>query len=180
LVFEHLRVVGWFHLITTCSKIRAADVTGIMDCPNHGERAMDRESDPASITSRFEAAWNAHDMDAFAALFHPDATFVNRFGTYWRGVGPIVSAHRAIHETVYKDSTVTIDTPDVDVISEDAVILHFWARLMTGAAHPAGPHQIDTLLLAVVTRRDGIWRIQAAENVTLADPRTGAAVLRDR
>jgi uncharacterized protein (TIGR02246 family) len=141
---------------------------------------MDPDSGPAAITSRFEAAWNAHDMNAFAALFHPDATFVNRFGTYWRGVAAIVAAHRAIHETVYKDSTLTIDRPDVDPISDDAAILHFWSRLTAGAAHPAGPHQVDTLILAVLTRRDGGWRIQAAENVTLVDPRTGALILRDR
>ena len=140
---------------------------------------MDPESGPAGITSRFEAAWNAHDMQAFAALFHPDATFVNRFGTYWRGVEAIVAGHRAIHETVYKDSTLTIDRPDVDAISDDAAILHFWSRLTTGVAHPAGPHKVDTLILAVLTRRDGTWRIQADENVTLVDPRTGAVILRD-
>lgn len=140
---------------------------------------MDQGSDPASITALFEAAWNAHDMDAFAALFHADATFVNRFGTYWRGVEAIVAAHRAIHETIYKDSTLTIDEPDVDAISNDAAILHFWSRLTAGAAHPAGPHKVDTLILAVLTRRDGTWRIQAAENVTLVDPRTGAVILRD-
>jgi hypothetical protein len=65
------------------------------------------------------------------------------------------------------------------MISNDAAILHFWSRLTAGAAHPAGPHQVDTLLLVVATRRGGIWRIQAAENVTLVDPRTGAVVLRD-
>jgi len=41
---------------------------------------------PADITTRFEDAWNTHDMAAFGRLFHPDATFVNRFATYWRGV----------------------------------------------------------------------------------------------
>src|SRR5580698_796 len=140
---------------------------------------MDEKSGPARIAPQFEAAWNGHDMGAFAALFHPDATFVGRFATYWRGVEAIVSGHRVVHETVYKDSTLTVDKPDVDVISEDAAILHFWLRLTVGAAHPAGPHQIDTLMLAVVTRRDGIWRIQASENVALVNPRTGNVILRD-
>jgi uncharacterized protein (TIGR02246 family) len=136
-------------------------------------------NDPAAIPERFAAAWNAHDMDAFAALFHPDASFVNRFGTYWRGIEAIVAGHRTIHETIYRDSTLTCDTPDVDAISADAAILHFWSRLAAGAAHPAGPHKVDTMILAVVTRRDGVWRIQALENVTKVDPRTGAVVLRD-
>ena len=136
-------------------------------------------NEPAAIPERFAAAWNAHDMDAFAALFHPDASFVNRFGTYWRGVEAIVAGHRSIHETIYKDSTLTCDAPDVDPISGDAAILHFWSRLAAGAAHPAGLHKVDTMILAVVTRRDGEWRIQALENVTKVDPRTGAVVLRD-
>ncbi|MBL6938690.1 MAG: SgcJ/EcaC family oxidoreductase [Alphaproteobacteria bacterium] len=135
---------------------------------------------PADIPRRFEAAWNAHDMAAFAALFHPDATFVNRFGTYWRGVDPIVAGHRAIHETVYRDSTLRNDPPDVDMLSDDAAVLHVYSRLTTGPAHPAGPHAVDTLLMIVVTRRGESWRIQAAENVTLTDPRTGKQILRDR
>lgn len=117
-------------------------------------------------------------MEAFGRLFHPDATFVNRFATYWRGVEQIVAGHAGIHASIYSDSTLAIDAPDVDPISEDAAILHFWTRLSTGPAHPAGPHRIDTLILAVATRRDGEWRIQAVENVLLADPMSGAAILR--
>jgi hypothetical protein len=30
----------------------------------------------------------------------------------------------------------------------------------------------------VLTRQDGIWRIQALENVTLTNPRTGETILR--
>ena len=137
---------------------------------------MDRG--PAAIAARFQEAWNAHDMAAFGRLFHADATFVNRFGTYWRGVAQIVAGHAGIHATIYRDSMLANDAPDVDPLSDDAAILHVWSRLSAGAAHPAGPHQIDTLIMAVVTRRDGEWRIQALENVTLTNPMTGAARLR--
>ena len=141
---------------------------------------MAQTGGPAGIASRFEAAWNSHDMEAFAALFHPDATFVNRFATYWRGVDAIVAGHRSIHETIYSDSILEIEAPDVDSLSDDAAILHVWTRLTAGAAHPAGRHQVDTLILAVVTRREEAWRIQAAENVTLVDPRSNQAILRER
>jgi uncharacterized protein (TIGR02246 family) len=140
---------------------------------------MNQCSGPAEITTRFQEAWNTHDMGAFGRLFHPDATFVNRFANYWRGVEQIVAGHVDIHKTIYRDSTLTIDAPDVDPISDDAAILHFWSRLTAGHVHPTGPHQIDTLILAVVTRRDGEWRIQALENVTLVNPLTGTTVLRN-
>jgi uncharacterized protein (TIGR02246 family) len=136
------------------------------------------QSSPESIPARFHDAWNAHDMDAFRSLYHIDATFVNRFGTYWRGVDAIVAGHERVHTSIYRDSTLVNDVPDVDPISDNAAVLHFWSRLSAGAAHPAGPHQIDTMIMAVVTFRDGEWRIQALENVTLTNPMTGEAVLR--
>ena len=133
---------------------------------------------PADIPRRFQEAWNAHDMEAFGRLFHADASFVNRFGTYWRGVEQIVAGHARIHASVYSDSTLENEAPDVDPISDDAAILHFWSRLTTGEAHPAGPHAIDTMIMAVATRRGGEWRIQALENVLLTNPLTGEPVLR--
>lgn len=139
---------------------------------------MDRQAGAEAIPAQFEAAWNAHDMQAFGALFHPDATFVNRFATYWRGADAIVDGHRHIHETIYSDSVLKVDAPDVDIVSDDVTILHFWTRLTMGPAHPAGPHQIDTLILAVATRRDGQWRLKAVENVGLVDPPSGRQILR--
>jgi uncharacterized protein (TIGR02246 family) len=139
---------------------------------------MNMVDHPERITECFEAAWNAHDMVSFGALFHPDATFVNRFATYWRGIDQIIAGHRFIHDSIYSDSTLRVDPADVDWAGDAVAILHFWTRLSAGAAHPAGPHAVDTLILAIATRRDGDWRIQAAENVTLADPRTGKDILR--
>lgn len=137
------------------------------------------KADPGDIAARFADAWNRHDMVAFAALFHPDASFVNRFGTYWRGVDRIVAGHAPIHETIYSDSTLRNEVADVDPVSDDVAIVHIWSRLSAGAAHPAGPHDVDTMILAMVTRRGDEWRIQALENVTLVNPRTGEPMLRD-
>jgi uncharacterized protein (TIGR02246 family) len=104
------------------------------------EGSMNQVTDLNEISTRFQEAWNTHDMDAFGNLFHRDATFVNRFGSYWRGVEKIVAGHASIHASIYRDSTLTNDVPDIDQISDSAAILHFWSRLSAGAAHPAGPH----------------------------------------
>ncbi len=133
---------------------------------------------PGDAPAAFQAAWNTHDMIAFGALFHPDATFVNRFAHYVRGVDAIVELHRPIHETIYRDSTLENELIDAAMVGDGVTIVHFWSRLRIGAAHPAGAHDVDTLMLAVVTRRDGLWRIRALENVTLTNPRTGEPVLR--
>jgi uncharacterized protein (TIGR02246 family) len=133
---------------------------------------------PEDAPSAFQAAWNAHDMAAFGALFDPAATFVNRFGHLVRGVDAIVALHRGIHETAYRDSTLDNELIGVDAIADGVTVVHFHSRLNAGEAHPAGPHAIDTLILAVLTQKDGAWRIQAVENVASTDPRTGAPLLR--
>ena len=136
---------------------------------------MDR---PEDAPGAFEAAWNAHDMAAFGALFCEDASFVNRFGHYVRGADEIVALHVPIHETIYRDSTLSNELIDVAHIADGVALIHFWSRLTAGAAHPAGPHEVDTLILAVLIRQDNTWRIRALENVTYTNPRTGEAILR--
>jgi len=133
---------------------------------------------PEDALLAFQTAWNSHDLDAFRALFHEDASFVNRFGHYVRGVDAIIGMHAPIHATIYSDSTLANELIAVDAIGDDGAIVHFWSRLTVGGAHPAGPHAVDTLILAVLTRRDDAWRIKALENVTLTNPRTGEPVLR--
>ena len=140
---------------------------------------MIRMKRPEDAPHAFQTAWNNHDMESLGTLFHEDATFVNRFGHYVRGVEEIVGLHAPIHATIYSASKMGSELIDVAAISEDAAVVHFWSRLMAGATHPAGPHAVDTLILAVLTRQAGEWRIKALENVTLTNPRTGDAVLRD-
>lgn len=140
---------------------------------------MTQMQNPEDVPGTFQDAWNNHDMQALGALFHEDATFVNRFGHYVRGAEEIVKMHAPIHASIYSDSTLANELVDVTPVGADAAIVHFWSRLSAGAAHPAGAHAVDTMILAVLTRQAGAWRIQARENVTLVNPRTGAAVLRD-
>lgn len=161
--------------------LNAGGGTGCSIEPAFGEQGwiMPRITRPEDASPAFQAAWNAHDMLAFGDLFHADATFVNRFGHYVRGVDEIVALHRSIHETIYRDSTLKNELIDVVPVGEDAAVTHFWTRLTTGTAHPTGPHAIDTLIMAVLTRAGDEWRILALENVTLTNPRTGEPILRE-
>jgi uncharacterized protein (TIGR02246 family) len=134
---------------------------------------------PEDAAMAFQSAWNAHDVAALGNLFTEDATFVNRFGHFVRGVVEIIALHAPIHETIYSDSTLENELIDVAHIAEDVAVVHFWSRLSAGSAHPAGPHQVDTVILSVLTKREKSWRICALENVTLTNPRTGEAILRE-
>lgn len=139
---------------------------------------MSTTNHPEDVPYAFQTAWNTHDMGALGGLFDEAATFVNRFGHYVRGVDEIVALHVPIHETIYSDSTLENELIDVARITYGVAVIHFWSRLTAGAAHPAGPHQLDTLILAVLAKQGDTWRIRALENVTLTNPRTGETILR--
>ncbi|UBX48433.1 hypothetical protein LDO51_14960 [Providencia alcalifaciens] len=68
---------------------------------------------PEDIPLSFEFAWNNHNMDAFGELFHSDATFVNRFGHYVKGVNEIIEMHITLHKTIYRDSTIKNELIDI-------------------------------------------------------------------
>jgi uncharacterized protein (TIGR02246 family) len=140
---------------------------------------MTKINKPEDAPAAFQAAWNAHDMTVLGSLFDERATFVNRFGHYVRGVDAIVPLHAPIHETIYSDSTLENELIDVDHVADGVAVVHFWSRLAAGRAHPAGVHQVDTLILAVLIRQHDGWSIRSLENVTLTNPRTGEAILRD-
>jgi uncharacterized protein (TIGR02246 family) len=134
---------------------------------------------PENIAEEFQKAWNSHEMAALASLFCEDATFVNRFGHYVRGVQEIISLHAPIHETIYSDSIMENEIIETIALGDNAAVVHCWSRLTVGTAHPAGPHAVDTVILAVLKLQPRGWLIQALENVTLTNPRTGEPVLRD-
>ncbi|MBW8808640.1 MAG: SgcJ/EcaC family oxidoreductase, partial [Lysobacter sp.] len=67
---------------------------------------MTQIKQPEDAPVAFQIAWNRHDVESLGALFHEDATFVNRFGHYVRGVDQIVALHASIHATIYSDSSL--------------------------------------------------------------------------
>ena len=141
---------------------------------------MQKMKRPEDIARGFQDAWNTHDMEALATLFVDDATFVNRFGRYVQGVAEIVAMHAPIHSTVYRDSRLENEIIDMTPLADGLAVVHFWSRLTMGSAHPEGPHTVDTLVLAVMVRRQESWQVKAFENVTLTDPRTGMTILRSQ
>jgi uncharacterized protein (TIGR02246 family) len=132
--------------------------------------------EPAELSRRFEEAWNGHDMDAFAALFEPDAIFVSRFGHVWRGLDEIVARHTDIHRTIYRDCRIANDIASQETLGGDVVLLIIRSRVAVGRYMPTGPREFSTVFSCLARRRDG-WRIMAGVNVAVTDPETGAPVV---
>lgn len=114
----------------------------------------------------FEAAWNRHDMRAFAELFHEDAEWIHWRGGLWSGKPEIYEGHKAIHETYYRTSRAKLQGIEA---------LHFLAPTvayvrvrsdMTGDARFPGEtfRYRRTMILG---KRDGRWLIIKGHNTRI-------------
>src|SRR5687768_10908096 len=62
------------------------------------------------IFERWERAWQAHDMNAWAQLFHEDGTYVKWFGDVLVGRDAIEKAMVQAHKTVFQKKCATFAT----------------------------------------------------------------------
>lgn len=118
------------------------------------------------IVAALESAWNRHDMQAYGALFHEDAEWVNVVGMYWRGKPQVMRAHTVFHDTIFKDCQLEGRELTVREIAPDAAVA-VWTHQQDAYRTPSGNLQDKTLnrMTLVVSRRDGQWRISQGQNV---------------
>ena len=74
------------------------------------------------VMERFADSWNRHDMSDFASLFASDAEFVNVVGLWWKGRTEIRKAPEFAHETLFKNSRLTMDEIAVRAADEHVLI----------------------------------------------------------
>ncbi len=123
---------------------------------------------PEHVALAFTNAWNRHDIDEFASLFASDANFVNVVGVWWKNRSEIEAAHRATHETIFRNSRLEGDVLSVVELAPGLASVHYiWT--LTGASapdgSPAGDRKGILLLIAKEGRSGG--RIKVAQNTDI-------------
>jgi uncharacterized protein (TIGR02246 family) len=130
--------------------------------------------------NEFAETWNRHDMEAFGALFAPDADFVNVTGHWWKGRHQIHANHAFVHgkiledlskvtipsrnHGIFKDSTYHFDRIDVRFINEDVAVAHgVWTML--GDSRTQDPRY--GMMTFVVVRESQQWRVSVAQNTEI-------------
>jgi uncharacterized protein (TIGR02246 family) len=120
------------------------------------------------VAAAFERSWNVHDMDALANLFADDADFINVVGMWWRSREAIRQAHLQTHQTIFKASTLAIDSTTIKFITPDIAVAHMtWT--LTGHLTPdgkPGPTR-HGILSFVLKRQEKTWLVQSAQNTDI-------------
>jgi uncharacterized protein (TIGR02246 family) len=79
------------------------------------------ESALAELVADVEDAWNAHDMGRFAARFAEDADF-NVRGWWWRGRDEIERRHALLHETMFGESSMSLELASTREVCRGVVL----------------------------------------------------------
>ena len=143
----------------------------------------DEEAVRKVVVNGLPEAWNRHDMNAYGALFTPDADFVNVAGTHWKGRESIQLNTAFLHGAIpadsagvtlpksaygiFKTSTWTIKQVDVRLLRKDVAVAHVQGELQ-GDARTKDPRH--TLLVMVLTKENGSWLIAVAQNTEINRP----------
>ena len=145
--------------------------------------AAERDEEAVRVAvSRFAEAWNRHDMDAFGALFTPDADFVNVTGQLWKGRQEIQRRHAYTHGAIsreavteaatanygiFKSSTYQFDRIDVRILRANLAIAH-GAWTMRGDGRTAEPRH--GMMTFTIIRDGDNWLYEAVQNTEINRP----------
>ena len=126
--------------------------------------AADRDQ-IAAIVTRWETAWNTHDMAAYAALYHEDGVWVLWTGEVWTGRRAIEEGHAAVHKTIFRNSIQREHIEELTFVGPDAAIVRFCSVLTGSDQSPNEP--IRSRKFVVLTRRQGVWKLSWGQNTRL-------------
>ena len=156
-------VVGMMPAVIALASLSVVGATAEQQPPSAGSPA-DREQIAATV-ARWEAAWNTHDMTAFASLFHEDGVWVLWTGDVWTGRRAIEDGHAAVHETIFRNSIQREHIEELTFVGPDAAVVRFCSILTGSEQSPTEP--IRSRKFVVVTRRQGLWKVSWGQNTRL-------------
>ena len=122
------------------------------------------------VVNAFAETWNRHDMNAFAELFAEDAEFVNVVGLWWKGRSEIKGAHEFTHQTMFKNSRLSIQTVAVRFPAPGVAISRCRWTLEGHVSPEGGPLPArNGILVNTLQKIGGTWRIIDSQNTDIVE-----------
>jgi len=116
-----------------------------------------------ALEQRQATAWNAHDIDAYAALFSQDAEVVNVLGWHWHGRAELKQKLGCAFAAAFARSRLAIANVTIAFLTPDIAVAHVrWT--MTGALSPTGTGIDKGIQMQVLMKQAGAWHITQFQN----------------
>ena len=126
-----------------------------------------------AMLTRFVEAWNRADGPAYGDGYWPDAELVGPSGTIHTGRAAITGTHVELWAGIFLGSHVQGVVrrlrrlgPDYLLVDLDLEVTSFQQR--PPGSRPDDPDVISAHLKHVLEKREGVWRILAAQNTFFA------------
>lgn len=125
---------------------------------------------PEDIAQAFADAWMARDASALAALFAPEADFVNVVGIWWQGRDRIEAAHHHGLTRYFAQSRLAPGRITLRWIGPEAAVVRCRYRLSGQSAQSGGTAAPRSTMMIFVMQRmagTGAWHCVAAQNTDI-------------
>lgn len=129
-----------------------------------------------AMVARFVDAWNSADDGAYGENYWPDAELVDPTGSIVRGQRAIAQQHRELWASIFKESRITGQVRRVRMLGTAFMMVDFDTELSALRELPPGSPAdaagvLHNHLKHIMECRNGTWRIVAAQNTFIAQPR---------
>jgi len=120
------------------------------------------------IETRWEAAWNRHDVSAMAATYAPDADAINLAGEWFQGRDAFEKSLEELHSGKTKGSIWHTEQTNIRFLTPEIALVHIYVNSQ-GDRNPDGslmaPRRV--ILTRVEVKRQGQWLIVASQATTI-------------
>jgi uncharacterized protein (TIGR02246 family) len=125
------------------------------------------------IETRWETAWNHHDLAAMASLFAAEAGVVNLAGEWFKGREAFERSLESLHSGKVKESIWQTEDIDVQFLTPEIAIVHVHFS-SHGDRNPDGSLMPPRrgILTRVEVKRGGHWAIVASQATNIVPPAT--------
>ncbi|MGA8869848.1 MAG: SgcJ/EcaC family oxidoreductase [Candidatus Acidiferrales bacterium] len=127
----------------------------------------------AAIETRWETAWNHHDIAAMVRLFAPDADVVNLAGQWFKGRVAFAKSLEGLHSAKTKESLWHTEQIQTSYLTPEIAIVHVYF-ISSGERNPDGSAMPPRrgIFTRVEAKRDGHWVIVASQATKIVPPET--------
>lgn len=128
------------------------------------------------VETRWEAAWNRHDVAAMAATYAPDSDAINLAGEWFKGRDAFEKSLEELHSGKTKGSVWQTEQSNIKFLTPEIAIVHVYVN-SHGDRNPDGSPMAPrhVILTRVEVKRRGQWLIVASQATNIA-PRATAEV----
>lgn len=129
-----------------------------------------------AMVDRFADSWNHADGAAYGENYWPDAELVNPSGVISQGRDAIVREHVGLWSGIFERSRIAARVRRVRMLGPAFMMVDFDADLSGVRRLPPGSPAdaagvLHNHLKHILERRDGKWKVIAAQNTFIAGPR---------